>query len=162
MKRFLGAPIHWKQLLTAVFLTESVGIIGSFFTYPAIPTWYATLTKPAFSPPNFVFGPVWTILYALMGISLYLVWTAEAKSKRFALTVFFLQLGLNLLWSILFFGLRNPGLAFIEIIILWVSIIYTIKAFRPISKTASYLLYPYLSWVTFAAVLNYAIWMINK
>lgn len=153
---------NWPLLLFTILLSEGAGILGSFFTVASIPTWYATLTKPSFSPPGFVFGPVWTILYALMGISLYLVWVSKAISKSYAIKLFFVQLILNAVWSIIFFGLRSPGLAFIEIIALWVAIALTIKAFQHISKAASYLLYPYLAWVSFASILNFAIWILNR
>lgn len=152
---------NWPLLVLAILLCEGVGILGSFFTVSAIPTWYATLTKPSISPPNFIFGPVWTMLYALMGISLYLVWTSNVKSKQQALKYFFVQLGLNAMWSIIFFGLKKPGLAFFEIIALWIAIYLTIKAFKKISKMASYLLYPYLAWVSFASILNLSIWILN-
>lgn len=149
-------------LIFAILISESAGILGSFFTVSSIPTWYVTLTKPSFSPPNFVFGPVWTTLYALMGISLYLVWVSKAKSKQYAVRLFFIQLGLNAIWSIIFFGLKSPGLAFLEIVALWVAIFLTIKAFRKISTKASDLLYPYLAWVSFASILNFSIWVLNK
>lgn len=153
---------NWLLLILAILLCEGVGILGSFFTVSAIPTWYVTLTKPSFSPPNFIFGPVWTMLYALMGISLYLVWTSKVESKQQALKYFFVQLGLNAMWSIIFFGLKKPGLAFFEIIALWIAIYLTIKAFQKISKVASYLLYPYLAWVSFASILNLSIWILNR
>lgn len=152
----------WRLLISLILLCEGAGIIGSLFTFSAIPVWYAALTKPVFSPPNYLFGPVWTILYALMGISLYLVWISRIKSKGYAIKVFFIQLGLNAVWSIIFFGFKNPGMAFIEIIALWAAIFLTIRAFRKISKLASYILYPYLAWVSFAAFLNFSIWMLNK
>lgn len=175
------------------------GLIGSFFTSSAIPTWYAGLNKPSFNPPNYLFGPVWTVLYIMMGISLYLVWSnaelnrgvatetetnkearasnvanakKEAKSKttskniekkpvKIALLLFFVQLILNTLWSIIFFGFKMPGVAFFEIILLWFSILATIIIFYKISKPAAYLLIPYILWVSFAAVLNLFIWILN-
>lgn len=152
---------NWPLLILSILFCEGVGILGSFFTISAIPTWYVTLAKPSFSPPNFIFGPVWTMLYALMGISLYLVWTSKVKSKKQALKYFFVQLGLNAMWSIIFFGLKKPGLAFFEIIALWIAIYLTIKAFQKISKVASYILYPYFAWVSFASVLNLSIWILN-
>lgn len=152
----------WPLFIFAILLCEGVGILGSFFTFSAIYTWYVTLEKPSFSPPNFVFGPVWTMLYALMGISLYLVLASKAKGKGRAVKLFFVQLVLNAVWSIIFFGLKNPGLAYVEIIALWIAIYLTIKAFKKISKTATYLLYPYLAWVSFAAILNFSVWMLNK
>lgn len=152
---------NWPLLIFVIVLSEGAGILGSFFTISSISTWYAALVKPFFSPPNFVFGPVWTILYALMGIALYQILISKKKYKQYAIKLYLIQLGLNALWSIIFFGLKNPGLAFIEIIILWVFIFLTMREFKKISKMASYLLYPYLGWVSFASVLNLAIWILN-
>ncbi|MDD5433136.1 MAG: tryptophan-rich sensory protein [Candidatus Pacebacteria bacterium] len=153
------------KFLIAVILCEGAGVIGSFFTTPSIGSWYAALSKPSFNPPNWIFAPVWTLLFFLMGISLYLVWSAFPKDaegeeikKRTAVLVFFQQLGLNILWSALFFGLHNPLLAFIEIIALWFGILMTIFYFAKISKAAAWLLVPYILWVSFAAFLNLSIW----
>lgn len=157
----MGKIKNWPLLLLLVLLCQGAGIIGSVFTFASIPTWYAGLEKPFFAPPNFIFGPVWTALYALMGIALYLVWVSKSKQRTAALRLFFLQLGLNTLWSILFFGLRNPGLAFVEIIAMWIAIFLTIRAFRAIERRAAYLLYPYLAWVSFAALLNLSLWLLN-
>lgn len=137
------------------------GVIGSVFTSPSIPTWYAALNKPVFSPPNWIFAPVWTTLYILMGISFYLIWVSKSKLKQKATKLFLMQLGLNVLWSFMFFGLHSPVLAFVNIIALWVLIFLTIQSFRPISKTAAYLLYPYLAWVSFASILNFSLWILN-
>jgi tryptophan-rich sensory protein len=133
------------------------------FTTPAITTWYATLVKPNFVPPNWVFGAVWTLLYLLMGIALYLVWEKgfEKKEVREAIAVFGIQLFLNLLWSVLFFGLQSPLYGLIEIVILWVVILANIILFYRISRPAGLLLVPYLFWTSFAAVLNYSIWILN-
>lgn len=145
-----------SKLILSISLCLGAGILGSFFTVSAIPTWYATLNKPSFSPPNWIFGPVWTILYILMGYSLYLVW-----SKRKVPVVFWIQLFLNAIWSIIFFGMRNPALALIDIVALWIAIVLTMKAFYKINKLASYLLIPYLAWVSFATILNLAIMLLN-
>lgn len=153
--------IKIPQLLLSIGLCLGAGVLGSVFTTSAIPAWYATLNKPVFSPPNWIFGPVWTTLYILMGISLYLVWTSKGKLKHNAINLFFIQLGLNVLWSILFFGLKNPALALAEIIALWVTIFLTIKYFYPVSRLAAYLLIPYLLWVSFASILNLAIVLLN-
>lgn len=152
--------IDWKALLVSIIICNLAGAIGSIFTFEAIPNWYATLTKPSFSPPNWVFGPVWTTLYLLMGISAYLIWE---KSKKFnmPLKIFALQLFLNALWSFIFFGMKNPALAFLEIIALWLSVAYTIVLFYKLDKRAAYLLLPYIAWITFASVLNYFIWKLN-
>ncbi|RJR28983.1 tryptophan-rich sensory protein [Candidatus Microgenomates bacterium] len=155
------AKIIWGKLVLAIALCQLAGIVGSVFTFQAIPTWYATLNKPFFSPPNWVFGPVWTALYTLMGVSLYLIWTNKSKLKKEALSVFYAQLIINSLWSMLFFGLKNPALAFIVILLLWVLIAATIVKFYKFSKLASYLLIPYLLWVGFASVLNLAIVLLN-
>lgn len=148
-------------LIFSIVLCQAAGLLGTVFTMSAIPTWYAELSKPFFSPPNSVFGPVWTVLYLLMGISLYIVLISKHKRKKDAQLLFFTQLGLNTLWSIIFFGLRNPVAAFLEILLLWIAIFYTIKVFHTISKKAALLLYPYLAWVTFASLLNFSIWILN-
>lgn len=153
-------PIKFPQILLSIGLCLFAGLIGSLFTFSATPTWYVTLNKPEFSPPNWIFGPVWTILYILMGVSLYLVWTSKKKSK-FALKLFLAQLLLNTLWSIIFFGMRNPTLALVEVVILWVMILLTILEFRKISKCAAYLLFSYLAWVSFATILNLFIVLLN-
>lgn len=155
--------IQWKLLIVSIGVCLAAGVIGSLFTTEAIPTWYAGLTKPDFNPPNWLFAPVWTTLYILMGIALYIVWTTHGgkRLKRAALWFFFFQLILNTLWSILFFGLKNPVLAFIEIIMLWLSIGMTIILFQKFSRVASQLLLPYLLWVTFATVLNGSIMLLN-
>lgn len=140
-----------------------VGNIGSLATFSQITTWYAQLAKPAFSPPNWVFGPAWTLLFALMGVALYLIWIKQLdqKAKRLAISVFSLQMALNVLWSFIFFGFHQPGLAFFEIIVLWLAIAGTIKIFYQHSKLAGWLLVPYLAWVTFASILNFAVWQLN-
>lgn len=151
------------RLFIAVVGSEFAGIIGSVFTAPAIPVWYASLVKPALNPPSWVFGPVWTTLYALMGIAAFLVWKKglDRKNVRIALGAFIGQLILNTLWSILFFGLQSLGGALVEIVFLWLAILATIIAFFNISKTAAWLLAPYLLWVSFAAYLNFALWTLN-
>jgi len=144
----------WLKLVLAILVCEVAGLIGSIFTFPSIPTWYASLVKPSFNPPGWLFAPVWTILFALMGISLYLAWPAGKKA-------FGAQLLLNVLWSVLFFGFHSPLLAFIEIIILWIAILLNIIVFYKKSKPAAYLLIPYLLWVSFAAALNLFIVILN-
>ena len=152
--------IDYVKLISSVLICQSAGIIGSFFTVSSVSTWYVTLHKPFFNPPAWVFGPVWITLYLLMGISLYLIWNSKKKSKP-AMVFFSVQLVLNSLWSILFFGLQNPLFAGIEIIILWIAILLTIVSFYKISRTAAYLLIPYILWVSFAAVLNFSIIYLN-
>ncbi|MEK7167652.1 MAG: TspO/MBR family protein [Patescibacteria group bacterium] len=146
------------KLILAILVCELAGIIGSVFTVNAIPNWYNSLEKPFLSPPNWIFGPVWTTLYLMMGISLFLVWKNKTKT---ALTLFFVQLVLNSVWSIIFFGLQSPGIAFGELLILWVFILLTIISFYKISKPAAFLLIPYILWVSFAGYLNFAIWQGN-
>jgi tryptophan-rich sensory protein len=151
------------KLVSAIVLSELAGIVGSFFTVSSITTWYADIIRPTFSPPNWIFGPVWTTLFALMGIALFLVWQKGLAQRdvKIAVALFSVQLILNVCWSIIFFGAHNPGGAFVEIIFLWLAILATIIAFFKISKLAGYLLVPYIAWVTFAAFLNYAIWTLN-
>lgn len=149
-------PKNIPKLIISLGLCLGAGILGSVFTVSAIPEWYSTLNKPSFSPPNWIFGPVWTILYILMGYSLYLVWT-----KRKIPTVFWIQLILNAAWSIIFFGLKNPILALVDIAVLWIVIVLTIKAFYKINKLAGQLLFPYLAWVSFATILNLSIIFLN-
>ncbi len=151
------------KLITAIAACELAGVFGVFFTVSPIPTWYALLTKPAINPPAWLFGPVWTMLYLLMGIAAFLVWKNgwERKDVRIALSIFVFQLVLNALWSLIFFGLRSPGRALVDIIFLWVAIITTIIVFAKISKTAAWLLAPYILWVSFAVYLNYSVWWLN-
>lgn len=150
-------------LIISIALCQLAGIIGSIFTSKSVKTWYITINKPAFNPPGWVFGPVWITLYALMGVSLYLIWKSPGGSefKKTAFVIFFIQLILNALWSFLFFGLESPFLGFIEIIVLWFFIALTIFYFSKISKVAVYLLIPYIAWVSFAAVLNFFLWRLN-
>jgi len=151
------------KLLACIGVSLTAGIIGSFFTSSAIPLWYNLLLKPAFNPPSWVFGPVWTILYILMGTAAYMIWQKDLgrKEVRFALWIFAFQLVLNTLWSIIFFGLKSPALALIEIVTLWLSITYMMILFYKISRPASLLIIPYVLWVSFAIYLNYSIWFMN-
>lgn len=151
------------KMIFAVVACELAGVVGSVFTVPSITAWYANLAKPDFAPPNWIFAPVWTMLFALMGVSAFLIWKRGLKGKdvKIALGIFVGQLVLNVLWSIIFFGLRNPLGAFVEIIFLWLAILATISAFSKISKLAAWLLVPYILWVSFAAYLNFAVWNLN-
>src|SRR4030043_1667218 len=155
----MGKGIKIFKLAVSILVCQGAGIIGSFFTLPAISTWYTTLNKPSFNPPNWIFAPVWTLLYLSMGIGAFLIWEKGFKKKevRIALLIFALQLALNIKWSFLFFGLKSPSLAFVEIIFLWLAIAATIWAFYKISKPAGLILIPYLIWVTLATVLNFSI-----
>jgi len=152
-----------KKLAISLGVCLLAGIVGSVFTVNSIPTWYAGLIKPSLAPPNWLFGPVWTLLYILMGLSAYLIWEKgwSKNEVRRALDVFGAQLILNFFWSVIFFGFRSPQYAFIEIAVLWLAIAYSIERFYRIKKSAAYLLIPYLMWVTFAAYLNYSIWILN-
>jgi len=149
------------KLIIAVAVSELAGIAGSFFTISSIPTWYSTLTKPALSPPAWIFGPVWVTLYFLMGISLWLIWRSDSNEKNRALWLFAAQLTLNTIWSPVFFGAQAMGNALAIIVLLWAAIIMTILIFTKISKTAAWFLIPYILWVSFACYLNYAIWALN-
>ena len=177
---------NFLKLLTSIIVCELAGFIGSVFTMPEINTWYKSLNKPSFNPPDWIFGPVWTILFVLMGISLYLIWTKKwqpknkigkkktkawnSLSQKFLsgswqkaniILIFITQLILNILWSVIFFGMHSPGIAFFELLMLWFAIIFMIINFYRVSKTASLLLFPYILWVSFAARLNLFIWIIN-
>ena len=150
-------------LIFSIAISELAGIIGSFGTISSISSWYVYLNKPIFNPPNYIFGPVWTVLYTMMGISLYFVWVKGYKNEQVkrAVNIFFIHLVVNTLWSIVFFGLHQLGLAMLIILILLGMILYLIKIFWPIDRGASYLLVPYLLWVSFATILNLAIWRLN-
>lgn len=136
--------------------------IGSIATLSQIPTWYTTLIKPMWNPPNWLFGPAWTVLYTLMAISLYLLWTHKNKDKAKAINFFYIQLALNVLWSWIFFGWHRLDYALVEIVILWIAILATIISTYKVSRIGGWLLIPYIMWVTFAGYLNYTIWMLNR
>jgi translocator protein len=152
-----------SRLLISIIICMSAGVLGSLFTKTGPDSWYSQLIQLNFSPPNWLFGPVWTILYILMGISLFLIWQKGLKKKdlKFAFGIFLLQLLFNAWWSILFFGLKDPKLAFVDIVILWFLIVFVIYLFSGIRKLAAWLLVPYLLWVSFATILNYGIWVLN-
>ena len=151
------------QIAASILIAQITGAIGSFFTTPAIPTWYAALRKPPFSPPNWLFAPVWISLYTLMGLSAFLIWRQRKRDKpvREALAIYTLQLILNASWSAAFFGLRSPTAGVLVIIVLWLAILLNIQRFFKISRIAGLMLIPYLLWVSFAAVLNYSIMILN-
>lgn len=152
------------KIIVCVFLCLSAGGIGSAFTVSAIPEWYATLNRPSFSPPNWIFAPVWTLLYILMGLAAAIVWQKGLQNPqvRIALVAFLVQLILNMVWSVLFFGLRSPLYGLIDILFLWVMILVTIAQFSKVSAPAAALLIPYLLWVTFASGLNLGIFLLNR
>lgn len=154
---------EFLKLLGCIFICELTGILGTIFTINSIPAWYSQLDKPFFAPPNWIFGPVWTILYLLMGISIYLIIRDGWKKKKIknAAMFFAIQLALNFIWTPIFFGLRSPLLGLIIIATMWVFIVITILKFYRISKPAAYLLIPYLLWVSFATLLNASILFLN-
>jgi len=155
--------IKISKLVSAIVICQLAGLVGSILTSTSVQTWYVTLQKPSFTPPGWFIGTVWIILYTLMGISLYLVWNKGLRNKRVknSLYLFGLQLILNAVWSFLFFGLRSPFLGLIEIVFLWVFIVLTILKFYKISRTAAWLLVPYIIWVSVALMLNFYIWGLN-
>ncbi|MFC1939205.1 TspO/MBR family protein [Chloroflexota bacterium] len=151
------------KLIVSIVACQCAGLIGSIFTAPAIPTWYAALEKPPFTPPNWLFAPAWITLYLLMGISVFFVWRKglENRPVRNAIVIFLTQLVLNALWSVVFFGLHSPLYGVVVIVFLWVAILFTIIKFFRISNLAGALLLPYIGWVTFAAILNVSIAILN-
>lgn len=151
-------------IIVSIVACELAGIIGALFTTPSISGWYAGLAKPFFNPPSWVFAPVWTALYALMGLAAWLVYDKGFKKPEVkkALTVFGVQLLLNILWSIVFFGAHQLFGAVVVIVLLWAMILWTILLFHEISKSAAYLLIPYILWVSFAAVLTVAVFVLNR
>jgi len=151
------------RVILFVFITEVLGALGSIATTPAIDGWYKELVKSPLNPPSWVFAPAWTFLYALMGVSFFLIYEKGLKNKkvREALNVFNLQFVFNIVWSFIFFGFKLPKIALIEIVILWFLILWTILKFYKISKLAGLILIPYLFWVTFATYLNYMVVVLN-
>lgn len=156
-------PDIWRFVIS-IAICQLAGIIGSVFTSPAIPTWYATLKKPAFNPPNWLFGPVWITLYVLMGIALFLVWrkSLDIPAVRTGLSLFAVQLLLNVLWSVVFFGFNSPAGGLLVIVVLWIAILLTILRFTKVSEFAAVLLIPYIVWVSFAAILNLSLFILNR
>jgi tryptophan-rich sensory protein len=157
-------PLTLLRMLASVLVCQLAGFVGSLFTTPNIPLWYATIQKPSFTPPDSVFGPVWITLYLLMGIAAFLVWNKGIRSEGvdIALGIFIVQLLFNVLWSIAFFGFHSPLLGLVVIVILWVTILLSIIKFWKITLIAGILMIPYILWVSFAAVLNFSIFMLNR
>ena len=153
----------WQALVLGLFYLVCflAAGLGSLFTMASVGGWYTTLAKPAWSPPDWIFGPVWTVLYATMAVAGWLVWRRGGLASVPALRWFAVQLVLNVGWSVVFFGLRMPGLAFVEIVVLWLAIVATLMTSWRVSRPAGILLVPYLLWVSFAAALNFAIWRLN-
>jgi tryptophan-rich sensory protein len=154
----------WIKLVISIALPVTVGLIAGLFTRPEIDGWYQTIEKPAWQPPNWVFGPVWTVLYIMMGIAFYLIWRSRAPSnkKRAAIILWIIQLVFNFFWSYIFFRQHQLDWALGEIIVLWFFILLTIFSFARISKLATWLLVPYISWVSFASILTYTIYHLNQ
>lgn len=152
------------KLLISIVACFAAGGIGSFFTFKAIPTWYTGLKKPPYTPPKWVFGPVWTTLYILMGVSVFLVWQSglTTSGATFAFTLFWVQLCVNALWSVIFFGMKSKGGGVITIIVLWLLILATMVASFIVSNWAGVLLIPYIAWVSIASYLNIGVWWLNK
>jgi len=149
----------------ALIVCLMVGYSASVVTRPSVEIWYPTIIKPGFNPPNWIFMPVWTLLYILMAVAAGLVWDKikeQNEEVKKALGFFVIQLILNAVWSYIFFGLKNPMLALIEIVLLWLMIYETYLKFSKINKTAGYLLIPYIAWVAFAGILNASIWWLNR
>lgn len=152
----------WAPLGLFLLLAFLAAGIGSLATFTSVDTWYATLRKPSWNPPSWVFGPVWTTLYVLMAIATWRVWRAESSNgARLVVRLYGAQLGLNALWSVLFFGLHRPGAALIDVVVLWLVLIRMLVRFRETDTLAALLWTPYVLWVSFAAVLNAAIWELN-
>ena len=152
----------WIGLTVFIAICLGAGGLGAIATTPEIDGWYKTIAKPSWNPPGYVFGPVWTALFVLMGIAAWLVWKPDGfKSAKTPLTLFAVQLALNIAWSWVFFHFHQPGWAFAEIVVLWIAIVATTVAFFKRQKIAGWLMVPYLAWVSFASVLNFAIWQLN-
>ena len=150
-------------LVVSIGACFAAAAVGSAMTIPSIGTWYATLTKPSWNPPDWVFGPVWSTLYSCMAVAAWLVWRERGPSAALIpLALFALQLALNCAWSGLFFALHEPWLAFADIVVLWFAIVATMISFARVSSFASILLAPYLLWVTFAAILNFTVAKMNS
>lgn len=163
----LKTSSDWLLLFSLILLSQLAGVIGSVFTFSAIPSWYVTLTLPAFAPPSWIFGPVWTTLYTVMGIALFMVMKkrgiepSRAKARTWGIRLFFAQLVVNALWSVLFFGMRNPTAALVDIIVLDALVIAVVVLFARVSRTAMLLMLPYLGWILFATYLNLNIVLLN-
>lgn len=159
---FLMLTNRWLMLIVFLAICLGVGGLGAIATDKGVRDWYPSLRKPNGTPPGWVFGPVWTTLYVLMAVSAWLIWREYQWGARAALLIFFGQLALNVAWSGIFFGTRRPGMALVEIAILWLAIAFTVFVFSTLSPTAAYLLVPYLLWVSYASYLNFGIWRLNR
>lgn len=151
----------YLKLLISLALPQLAGGLGAFFTFSSVQSWYLTINRPSWNPPNWLFGPVWTVLYIFMGIACYLIWISDHPRKQLLMKLYFVQLILNALWSPAFFGMKSPILGLFVIVPLWGAILLCIVQFRRVSPLASGLMVPYLLWVTFATVLNGSIFLLN-
>ncbi|MCK9379136.1 MAG: tryptophan-rich sensory protein [Candidatus Moranbacteria bacterium] len=152
------------KLSISIVIPLFAGFLGSIFTNTSVATWYQTLSVPPLNPPSWVFAPVWTVLYIMMGIAFYLVWRKKETGRDifWSVWIFFVQLFFNILWSLLFFGMENPMLALWGVGMLWITIFLNVIAFARVEKKSAWLMLPYLVWVSFAAYLNYAIFILNS
>ena len=159
----MNRSIHWGKLLLCIAGPVLLGALSGYASVESISSWYTSLIKPSFNPPNTIFGPVWTFLYILMGVSFYLILqTPPTPARKKAVLIFVIQFIFNLSWSFVFFNLQSPFFALINIAILWIMIILMIFSFNPLSRAAAYLQLPYVAWVSFASILNAAIWYLNQ
>ena len=155
--------MSFSKAAISMVVALAAGGVGGIATSQSVEAWYPTLAKPEFNPPSWVFGPVWTTLYLMMGLAAGAIWSLpESRERNVALGVYGLQLGLNVVWSFLFFGMRNPEMAFYEILALWLAIFATAILFWKLERWTGVILLPYLSWVTFASYLNFSIWQLNR
>jgi tryptophan-rich sensory protein len=152
---------NYLKLIISLALPQIVGGLGAFFTFSSVQTWFPTLVKPSWNPPSWLFGPVWTVLYVLMGIACFLIWKSHSPQKKSLLQLYTVQLILNALWSPAFFGMQSPALGLLVIVPLWIAIVLCIIQFKRVSKISSGLMVPYFLWVTFATALNTAILVLN-
>ena len=152
------------KLILSILIPLGIGLLSGYLTSEGVNGWYVTAVKPPFNPPNWLFAPVWTVLYITIGVALYFVWKTDTRTrwKQYAIAAFAVQMVLNFCWSFIFFKLEEPGWALLEIIALWLSIVWMIVSFTRVSPVTGWILAPYLLWVSFAVLLNYNIWELNK
>lgn len=154
---------NWIKAVIAISIPLMVGGVSGYFTVAGVGSWYTQINRPTWNPPNWLFGPVWTTLYIMMGIALYLVWKSRLNTplKSNAILFWSIQMTLNFFWSFIFFNQHLIGFAFVEMVMMWLAILVTIFAFSKINKYAAWLMVPYIAWVSFAGILNFTIWKLN-